>query len=186
MIAPRNSGNCVHSSQGPMMWNLPAPPGFQGFRDDLPLEIYTRNLPHWRQTGATYFVTYRLGDSLPQSKLDELRQFKADWEARHPPPRSTDVLDDLARETMRRIENWLDQGMGECLLRERRISDIVVEDLQHFDGDRYELGCFVVMPNHVHAIVRPLNPARCSLERLLQTWKGHFGATDQHAPVKKR
>jgi REP element-mobilizing transposase RayT len=25
--------------------------------------------------------------------------------------------------------------------------------LRHFDGHRYELGEFIVMPNHVHAIV---------------------------------
>lgn len=48
-------------------WNLPAPPGFQGFREDLALNSYELDLPHWRQDGATYFVTFRLGDSLPQS-----------------------------------------------------------------------------------------------------------------------
>ena len=105
------------------MWNLPAPPGFQGLRDDLPLETYTRNLPHWRQAGATYFVTYRLCDSLPQSKVHELRRFKADWEARHPPSWSSEALDDLARETMQRVEDWLDQGMGECLMRDHFIRD---------------------------------------------------------------
>ena len=56
-------------------WNLPAPPGFQGQRDDLPLKIYQQHLPHWRQDGATYFVTFRLHDSLPQAKLRELEAF---------------------------------------------------------------------------------------------------------------
>ena len=45
-----------------------------------PIEIYTRRLPHWRQEGATYFVTYRLIDSLPQALLDELAQLKKEWE----------------------------------------------------------------------------------------------------------
>ena len=36
------------------------PPGFQGLRADIPIVIYRRNLPHWRQVGASYFVTFRL------------------------------------------------------------------------------------------------------------------------------
>jgi putative transposase len=70
------------------MWNLSPPPGFQGLDPNKPVTMYMRHLPHWRQDGATYFVTYRLGDSLPQEKLDELRQFKQEWEKQHPPPRS--------------------------------------------------------------------------------------------------
>lgn len=54
------------------MWNLSAPPEFQGLRDDLPLTVYFRHLPHWRQEGATYFVTFRLIDALPKAKLHEL------------------------------------------------------------------------------------------------------------------
>src|SRR4051794_6353839 len=38
------------------MWNLPAPPGFQGLHPHKPLTVYVRHLPHWRQDGATYFV----------------------------------------------------------------------------------------------------------------------------------
>ena len=69
-------------------WNLPPPPGFQGLRDDLPLTVYWGLLPHWRQNGATYFVTFRLEDSLPQSKLCELEFFKSEWERQYPPPRA--------------------------------------------------------------------------------------------------
>jgi hypothetical protein len=72
-------------------WNLPpAPLGFQGLRDDLPLEVYEQHLPHWRQDGATYFVTFRLNDSLPQPRLRELDFFRAKWQQRHPPPHSRD------------------------------------------------------------------------------------------------
>jgi REP element-mobilizing transposase RayT len=39
----------------------------------------------------------------------------------------------------------------------------------HFDGVRYELGEFVVMPNHVHAIVAPIDEHE--LTRILQNWK---------------
>ena len=95
-------------------WNLSPPPGFQGLCEDLPLTVYERHLPHWRQDGATYFVTFRLEDSLPQPKLRKLELFKAEWERQHPPPRSADDKERLTREMMRREEVWLDQGMGSC------------------------------------------------------------------------
>ena len=141
------------------MWNLPPPPGFQGLRHDLPLTVYHRTLPHWRQDGATYFVTFRLADSLPQSKLRELRHFKQEWERRHPPPRSRADEDALAREVIQRVERWLDQGTGACVLKSAALSAHLVDSLLSRDESHYELGCYVVMPNHVHVIVRPLEPA---------------------------
>ena len=130
------------------MWNLPPPPGFQGLREDLPLRVYVRHLPHWRQDGATYFVTFRLGDSLPQAKLRELRHLRATWLRQHPPPHADEALQQLSREVMQRVERWLDQGMGDCVLRQRDVAQIVLDGLHRFDGERYELDAYVAMPNH--------------------------------------
>jgi putative transposase len=153
------------------MWNLPAPPGFLGLRDDVATTNYMRHLPHWRQEGATYFVTFRLGDSLPQGKLRELAAVRDDWERRHPRPRSGAAWEEISREVMRRVEAWLDQGMGSCALQSRTNATIVRDALHHFDGQRYELASYVIMPNHVHALVRPLAGDRYPLESILQSWK---------------
>jgi type I restriction enzyme R subunit len=49
--------------------------------------------------------------------------------------------------------DWhLDVGHGACLLRRRELALIVSESLLKFDGDRYDLTDFVVMPNHVHLL----------------------------------
>jgi REP element-mobilizing transposase RayT len=157
------------------VWNLPPPPGFQGLNPENPVTMYLRHLPHWRRDGATYFVTFRLYDSLPQSKLRELDTMRREWERRHPPPQTEDQLQLLARETMRRVERWLDQGMGSCVLKDPALAREMASALRHFDGQRYELGCFVIMPNHVHAIVRPLQPDTQPLEKILQSWKRHSG-----------
>jgi REP element-mobilizing transposase RayT len=153
------------------MWNLPPPPGFQGLHPDKPVTVYIRHLPHWRQEGATYFVTFRLHDSLPQNKLQELAVLRREWEKRHSPPQTDDQWEELTRETMRRVEHWLDQGMGSCCLKDPAAAAKVVSALHYFDGERYELDCFVVMPNHVHGIVRPLQCATQPLEKILQSWK---------------
>lgn len=158
------------------MWNLPSPPGFQGLREDLPLKAYEQLLPHWPQDGATYFVTFRLGDSLPQSKLHELRGLRIQWERKFPPPRTQENLDAISRKIFVRMEEWLGQGMGSCVLREPRCAKLVVDQLQAAQDDAYELGCYVIMPNHVHAVVRPLRSGAKELEAILQTWKGASAA----------
>ena len=135
------------------MWNLPPPAGFQGLHPDKPITVYQRHLPHWRQDGATYFATFRLADSLPQSKLNELAFLKMEWERRHPVPRSKAVLEELTRQVQERVERWLDQGMGSCLLKQGSLAALLTSSLHHFDDGRYELDCYVVMPNHVHGII---------------------------------
>lgn len=153
------------------MWNLTAPPGFQGLREDIDLKIYMRHLPHWQQDGATYFVTFRLADSLAQSKLQELADWRKEWEQRHSQPRSAEVWQEFSREVMKRVETWLDQGMGSCLLKHAAAAAEVARAMHHFDGRRYQLGAYIIMPNHVHALVRPLVAEEEPLERILQTWK---------------
>jgi REP element-mobilizing transposase RayT len=165
-------------------WNRQPPPGFQGLREDLPLIEYSRHLPHWRQDGATYFVAFRLADSLPQSKLRELEAVKREWAENRGISRTDcqSVLprriprehwDAFVRSLMGKVEGWLDEGMGKCWMARPEISQIVMHSLQHFDNDHYELGCYVVMPNHVHGILRPLRPRSLPLEKILQGRKLH-------------
>jgi hypothetical protein len=124
-------------------------------------------------------VTFRLADSLPQLKLRELESLKQAWlrEAGGPSAdcRSTlaNTLDELTRKVMQHVEDWLDQGMGECWLKRPELRQIVVDALHHFDGVRYELGCYVIMPNHVHLVMLPLCPQEHPLETLLQGRKIH-------------
>ena len=49
----------------------------------------------------------------------------------------------------------------------------MVNALRYFHGQRYELGPWVVMPNHVHAIVRPLGTHL--LDEIVKSWKGFVG-----------
>lgn len=155
------------------MWNLSPPPGFQGLREDKPLRVYLRHLPHWRQQDATYFVTFRLHDSLPAEKLRELAAWRSEWDRCHSRPCEGAALQELSREVMRRVEAWLDRGMGDCVLR-NNVAAEVASAMHYFDGHRYELASYVVMPNHVHAIVRPLLDATDgdALETVLKSWKG--------------
>ncbi len=66
-------------------------------------------------------------------------------------------------------DRWLDQGMGSCVLRRVDAREILVESLKSFDSAKYELGAFVAMPNHVHAVIRPLEEH--ALEMILKRCK---------------
>ncbi len=48
---------------------------------------YRRDLPHIQPIGGTFFVTYRLKDTLPRTIAE---QFKSEKEARYRQIRSTD------------------------------------------------------------------------------------------------
>jgi putative transposase len=139
-------------------------------------------MPHWRQPGATYFVTFRLGDSLPQAKLRELEGIRREWDRQHPPPHSEAAMQQLAKHLASYTEAWLDQGFGSCLLRQESLRMHAISAMHHFDEDRYELDAYVVMPNHVHAIIRPLQWREQPLEFILKSWK-QFSSTQIHRDI---
>jgi REP element-mobilizing transposase RayT len=81
------------------------------------------------------------------------------------------ALEELAHQVQERIERWLDQGMGSCLLKQASLAAFLTSAMHHFDDDRYELDCYAVMPNHAHVVVRPLRPAAHPLEAIVGSWK---------------
>lgn len=151
-------------------FNLAPPPNFCGLDPHKPVTTYHRHLPHWRQEGATYFVTFRLGDSLPQEKLNYLRRLREHWERTHPAPRSQAEWEAFARDQFRCEEAWLDEGYGACYFRNPHFAAQLEEALLHFQNERYFVSCWVVMPNHCHLLIKPFEQR--SLETILQGMKG--------------
>jgi hypothetical protein len=151
------------------IFNLAPPPHFRGLDPHKPLSVYYRHMPHWRQDGATYFVTFRLGESLPQAKLDFLRQLRAEWERVSPAARTKELNELYARNLLREVESSLDEGHGACHFHDARLSAVLEEGLFHFQGQRYFVGCWVFMPNHCHCVIRPFD--EWPLEKILQGLK---------------
>jgi len=147
----------------------------QHFSPFLPMEIEKRHLPHWTQGGATYFVTFRLADSLPKKKLEKWKEERVQWLRAREEPYSPENLEEYARLFSERINDWLDAGTGSCILEEEANAKIVEQALLHFDGDRYRLGSYVIMANHVHALVSPL--PGYELGGILHSWKS-FSANE--------
>ena len=56
------------------------------FNPDDEIDTTKNRLPHWQQGQVWTSVTWRLGDSLPKSKLDEWTEERRMWRAHHPEP----------------------------------------------------------------------------------------------------
>ena len=152
------------------MLTLESPPNFRGLDPDREVSAYYRHLPHWRQRGATYFVTFRLGDSIPQEKLRDLKFLREEWERTHSEPRSEEDWAEYAKSITGAAERYLDEGYGECHFSERRWCDDLQKRLHHFQDERYFLACWAIMPNHCHLVMRPAG--NYELEDLLGAMKG--------------
>ncbi len=127
------------------------------------------NLPHWRQDGATYFVTWRTADSLPRERVEQWLTERAEWMRTHPEPWDAATEKQYREQFSAKWEQWLDESHGECLLARPELRQIVEEAMLQADGERYQLLDYVVMPNHVHVLVAPLG--QHSLSEILQAWK---------------
>jgi REP-associated tyrosine transposase len=137
--------------------------------------IHTRGyLPHVKREGASYFVTYRLADSLPKEILMQLearraQRLRALEEAKRAGRADCPDEKEIQRDFRRELERYLDAGHGSCHLRRPEIATLIVDNLKHFDHERYVLRDWVVMPNHVHAVVWPM--PNVLLSDILKTWK---------------
>ncbi|MDF9833986.1 putative transposase [Ereboglobus sp. PH5-5] len=126
-------------------------------------------LPHWEQMGATYFVTFRLADSIPRELRERWIWDRDAWLKHNPPPHTSEQEAEYHQLFSNQMEAWLDTGMGGCVLRNSDAAALVARALQHFEGVRCHQLAFVIMPNHVHTVFATLNGEQAP--DLVQSWK---------------
>jgi len=105
-------------------------------------------LPHFDSAETIQFVTFRLADSLPWAIVDRLRASEA---------------------ALHEIDRELDAGRGACWLKRPDVASVVENALLHFDGERYRLLGWCLMPNHVHVVAEILEGH--SLSAIVGSWK---------------
>ena len=107
-------------------------------------------MPHLDSPETIQFETFQLGDSLPKAVAQALA-----------------ALPDNLPQT----DKKLDAGLGACWLGRPEVAELVETALLHFDGLRYRLLAWCVMPNHVHVVVEPA--ADNSLDQIVHSWKSY-------------
>ncbi len=156
---------------------------FRGFDPYGEVIQRQRDLPHSEQPQATYLVTFWLADSVPQKLPQHWREEQDTWLKFHPKPWDWKTEREYHRRFVEQREDWLDRGHGSCLLRDSETAQIVADALRFFDGERYYLDAFVIMPNHVHALVQPTGDN--SLSEILHSWKS-FTANEINRLMRRR
>jgi REP element-mobilizing transposase RayT len=110
---------------------------------------HSRNyLPHFDAAHLIQTVTFRLVDSMPATAMAQVRRVP---------------------EAQSEAEAFLDSGYGACLLREPAVAALVEASLLHFDGTRYRMLAWCIMPNHVHVMVEQIEGHR--LGDIVGGWK---------------
>jgi putative transposase len=130
-------------------------------------------LPHWELERGTYFVTFRLADSLPQSVISQIAEHKQMLRIARASGRELLDAERLleAKVSSKHIEGLLDAGRGVCWLNDKKIASLVSDAIRHFDGQRYRLFAWCVMPNHVHVVFKVLG--NHALATTIGSWKGY-------------
>ena len=103
-------------------------------------------LPHWESEGAAYFVTFRLHDTVPESVRREVEQRK----------KLSIKLPGDKRASVKEMEAYLDRCTGACHLNNSDVAEVVASTIEKFEGVHYRLLAWVIMPNHVHLVMKLL------------------------------
>jgi REP element-mobilizing transposase RayT len=141
--------------EGKRTWDARSTPAHQraGFRG-----WHERGyIPHRDSPGLTQFITFHLADAFPSV-------LRAEWAA------LVKIEDD--RERRKQLEAYLDKGRGESWLRRSDVAGICQDSLFHFNGERYTLKAWCLMPNHVHVLVLVTS---VPMSEFVKSWKGYTG-----------
>ena len=140
-----------------------------------PINVRKRSrLPHWDVQHGIHAMTTHLGDALP---LDARLRIRDRMDAEIAAIRATkgDLTEAertaILQRYYRRLNGVLDRGYGACVLRDQRAAQIVANSLMFFDGERYGLFSWSVMPNHFHAVFHCIAP--WALDDIVHGWKSY-------------
>ena len=119
-------------------------------------------LPHRDKPGLLQMITYHLADSLPAELVEK---FKMEIQCLQQKKQNTQYR--------KKIENWIDAGCGSCILKNPQIAQLVYDNFTFYNGKRYDLISWVIMPNHIHVLIYAYEGV--ALSKIIQSWKGYTG-----------
>ncbi len=117
-------------------------------------------LPHCDFPGLIQSVSVHLFDSVPVEVLERwIRELDTE-------------CDKKSQAKLRsRIEHYEDMGYGNCFLSDANVARLVEDALLYFDGERYDILAWCIMPNHLHSLFVPR--LGYSLTDIVQNWKSY-------------
>ena len=180
-VSDSSNPSSITANSGTGLQRRPEPAGQRPapqYQSQLPSKlvagIHSRGaLPHLKREGTSYFVTFRLDGTIPQEILLKFKRERESIIHRAEAgnrPLTWQEQKELFNWYSERVDGWLNAGHGDCWLRQPEIASLVAGAIRHFEGQRYTLSDWVVMPNHVHVVIHAEPPH--TLSTILKSWKG--------------
>ena len=109
-------------------------------------------LPHFDAPNLVQHIVFRLADSLPAQI-------------------AKDIASERREDRVLATDAALDRGYGRRDLARSSVATLVQTALLTFNGERYALIAWCVMPNHVHVLLA-IKPG-FTLDRIVHSWKSY-------------
>ncbi len=152
-------------------------PHFQVRAKNIKMTIQTtsftrRRLPHWRVLGKSYFVTFRLKNTIPENVVKELKAERVKLEKSKA---NQEKIDRFVRSEFIKIESILDNLNNDfCYLKNPEIASLIIDTFNFIEKKFFwAFPCLTIMPNHVHCFAIKQPDANVSLETALGSLKQH-------------
>ncbi len=131
-------------------------------------------MQHLYGNGRTYFVTFRLADSLPQSILIDLKKeyrFRIESIKETNPILRQEIIDNITIDIFGKYDHQLDKfPYGKCVIKDEMIATILSDQILKYNKIYYELKCYSIMPNHVHLLMSSLDQMDENEVDKVDTW----------------
>lgn len=133
----------------------------------LDAHFHKRNLPHIYIPERTYFITFRLIDSLPYKKIYELKN-SIDFKTIS---KSKAEKYNNDKKFFAKYDELLNKGnYGRCYLRNGKAAEIVISTINYLKENDYDLITYCIMPNHVHLVLSLKQNSR-NVDKIMQSLK---------------
>ena len=141
-------------------------------------EWYRRSLPHLQPIDGTFNICFRLHGSLPISKIKEIKAERAQ-QLEALKKIATDLSPriflkmkfEISNDYFGKFDSLLDNPTsGPIYLGRTSIAKIVQDGLHFWDGKRFRLICYCIMPNHVHLMIDSCEDQLFTLLKSIKTY----------------
>jgi len=126
-------------------------------------KFHRRNLPHLYYNDGTYFITYRLAETIPLPVLKQLQKELSEL--------TNEELNIKQKRIFKKYDDYLDKSSHDPdYLNKNEIADVIKNTLHYPDGKEYFLICYCIMPNHVHLVFSLLKTNK-GISKIMQSVK---------------
>jgi REP element-mobilizing transposase RayT len=142
-------------------------------------QFYHRNLPHYQPKDGIFAISFRLAFTLPAvilQKLKEQKDFFNITKAKLKGKEKKLFVKEFNKTYFENFDSYLAKySSGNDWLKQDNIAKIVYGAMLFFKQQKYDMIAFCIMPNHVHAIMRPYSKGEdCySLSAILHSIKSY-------------